>query len=572
MAVAGSLKYEAVFDEQGVLKGLKNVEKEAKKSSGAMDVATGQMINNLSSMAANGLKSVAMAGINYNASIESYETSFEVMLGSQEQAVAKMQELVELGASTPFEVTQLADATQQLLAYGVASEDTTKYLTQLGDISQGSSDKLGSLILSFGKMQSSQKVTLEYLNIMIEQGFNPLTLIAEKTGESMEDLYDRVSKGGVSVDEVSEAIKTATSEGGQFFGSMVNQSETFNGKVSTLKDNLNTALGEAFQPLFNYIVETVLPNLIKLAEWMTENSEVVTILSIVIGALVAIVITYNVAMAIATAVTTAFSGIMTILTSPITLVVLAIVALIAIIVLLVKNWDKVKETASKVWAGIKGIWEGVSNWFKTKIIDPIIGFFTGMWDKIKKAFSSSWEWIKNLFGNTGSMFKGITEGIAGVFKNAVNWIIGGINKIIAVPFKAINGLLNKIKNIEILGKKPFNGFWKTNPLAVPQIPKLAKGGVVSKSTLANIGEDGAEAIVPLKNNTEWTKQVAKLMVQAQRQEKTYNSNGDIASSYSNLGQNKEYVVNAPIELYLDGEKVYNNQQIIAFRKKIGGKA
>lgn len=234
--------------------------------------------------------------------------------------------------------------------------------------------------------------------------------------------------------------------------------------------------------------------------------------------------------AVASAVTTAFGVAFNFLTSPITLVILAIGLLVAGIILLVKNWDTVKETASNVWNRIKEIWGAVSNWFNTKVIQPVKNFFTGMWDGLKNGgkqawegiksvfssvadwfgniFSKAWKKVKNVFSTGGKIFDGIKDGIANVFKTVVNAIIGGINKVIATPFNAINKLLNKVRNVSVAGIEPFKSLIKKDPLTVPEIPKLARGGVVSSPTVAMIGEAGKEAVVPLENNTGWIDKLA----------------------------------------------------------------
>ena len=147
-------------------------------------------------------------------------------------------------------------------------------------------------------------------------------------------------------------------------------------------------------------------------------------------------------------------------------------------------WNGFKSGASQAWEGIKSVFSGIANWFKD-------------------IFTKAWTAVKNVFSTGGKIFDGIKDGIANVFKTVVNGIIGGINKVIAVPFNAINGLLNKIRNVSVAGIEPFKSLIKYNALTVPQIPKLATGGIVTSSTIANIGEAGKEAILPLENNTEW---------------------------------------------------------------------
>lgn len=157
-------------------------------------------------------------------------------------------------------------------------------------------------------------------------------------------------------------------------------------------------------------------------------------------------------------------------------------------------WNSLKNGAKDAWNGITSVFSKVTTWFKDK-------------------FSAAWNAVKNIFSTGGKIFDGIKDGIANVFKTVVNGIITGINKVIKVPFDAINGLLNKIRNISVAGVEPFKGLWKNNPLTVPQIPKLAKGGVVDGATLAMIGEQGKEMVMPLENNLEYLDKLATLITE-----------------------------------------------------------
>jgi len=215
--------------------------------------------------------------------------------------------------------------------------------------------------------------------------------------------------------------------------------------------------------------------------------------------------------------TTAFGVALAILTSPITLVVLAIGALIAIVYLLIKNWDTVKEVAGKVWAYIVATWQSAGEWFRTNVTEPIGRFFTGMWEGFKNGASLAWEGIKKIFSAVASffknifsqawsgvlavfstggiIFKGITEAIANVFKSIVNNIIKGINIVIATPFNTINGLLNTIRGISIAGFTPFKGLWGYNPLSIPKIPQLYRGGSLDTGALFQAGEFGKAEVI-----------------------------------------------------------------------------
>lgn len=218
----------------------------------------------------------------------------------------------------------------------------------------------------------------------------------------------------------------------------------------------------------------------------------------------------TVATTAATAATWLFNAALAVLTSPITLVVAAIAALIAIVVLLIKNWDKVKKTASKCWEGIKNAWNNAGQWFNNTIVNPIRNAFGNLWNGLKNGASGAWQGIKNVFGNVaswfgnifsnawnavknvfstgGRIFEGIQQGIANTFRNIVNSLIRGINRVVSIPFHSINTALRMIRNATIAGFQPFS--WLPS-VYVPQIPFLAQGGYVKANTpqLAMIGDN-----------------------------------------------------------------------------------
>lgn len=229
----------------------------AEKSTSKWTVAAGQMIADFAKKAASELSNVVKSGVDYNATMQSYLTNFKVMLGSEEQAAEKLAEIRKMAASTPFSLDDLTDGTQTLLQFGIAADDTTGVLQQLGDISLGNADKLQTLVRAYGKMSSAQKVTLENVNMMIDAGFNPLNQICTATGESMADLYKRISDGKVSFAELESAVASATSQGGQFYNGMLEASQTFSGRMSTLKDNVSALTGELTGGLFEALGELV---------------------------------------------------------------------------------------------------------------------------------------------------------------------------------------------------------------------------------------------------------------------------------------------------------------------------
>ena len=279
----------------------------AEKSTSKWTVAAGNMIADFAKKAASELGKVVQSGVDYNASMESYLTNFKVMLGSEELAAAKLAELRKMAASTPFALSDLTEGTQTLLQFGVAADDTTGVLQQLGDISLGNADKLQTLVRAYGKMSSAQKVTLENVNMMIDAGFNPLNQICDATGESMSDLYKRISDGRVSFEELQYAVKAATSEGGQFYNGMLEASQTFSGRMSTLKDNVAALTGELTSGLFAALgdlvvkLNEVVTSFLDSDEKMAQLKDTIGIATSVVAAAGAAFLAYKGYVALATA-------------------------------------------------------------------------------------------------------------------------------------------------------------------------------------------------------------------------------------------------------------------------------
>lgn len=243
------------------LSGLPGVARAAADGFTVMKGALASLVADGIRAAIDGFKELISGGIEYNKAMESYTTSFEVMTGSAEKAAEVTEQLGVIAAKTPFEMTDLADATQLLMNYGFTADDAMDKMMMLGDISQGNADKMNSVATAYGQMSSAGKVSLEDVKQMIEAGFNPLQEISTTTGESMESLYERISKGTISVDEITASMERSTSAGGKYFQSMEKQSQTLTGRLSTLKDTINASLGAALEKVMGNISDNVLPKL-----------------------------------------------------------------------------------------------------------------------------------------------------------------------------------------------------------------------------------------------------------------------------------------------------------------------
>jgi phage-related protein len=258
------------------------------------------------------------------------------------------------------------------------------------------------------------------------------------------------------------------------------------------------------------------------------------------------------------------------LANPISLIILAITALVAAFVYLWNNCEAFREFFVKLWAGLKATVKGVADWF-VNTFKSIGEFFSKIWSGFvdgaknawqgvknifssvanffKNIFSNAWQGVKSVFSTGGKIFDGIKDGIVKAFKTVVNAIIRGINKVVSLPFKGLNTILDKIHGISIAGVKPFS--WLNWRAPIPQLPELATGGVVKEATAAVIGEDGAEAVMPLEKNTGWIKKLAKEIAAEQGNGVTINQTNHYKQAYT-----------SPIEKYKSKQQLFAAARLI----------
>lgn len=198
-----------------------------------------------------GIKDFADSSIDAYRNIEMLRTSFTTLLGSASQADSLVNSLRDYGANSPYDTEGLARAAQVMLGYGMNAQQLMPTLKQLGDVAMGDNNKLQSLALAFSQMEAAGKVCKQDLNQMVNAGFNPLQQIAEKTGKSIGELNEEVSNGAISVHDIEQAFKEATSKGGKFYNMSQNMSDTLNGKLASLNDEWSTlkqTFGELIAP------------------------------------------------------------------------------------------------------------------------------------------------------------------------------------------------------------------------------------------------------------------------------------------------------------------------------------
>nr|DAW44571.1 MAG TPA: tail tape measure protein [Bacteriophage sp.] len=216
-----------------------------------------------------GLKELASRIISVRAEFESMETSLKVLLGGNEERLNNiMGQIKEYALASPLNTKDMVGAVQMMTSFGIEAEKSIDYLKAIGDVSMGDAGKFNSLALAFSQMSSAGKLMGQDLMQMVNAGFNPLEEIARKTGKSIGELKEEMSKGAITSKMVQDAFISATSAGGKFYGMSSEGAKTLNGQISMLQ--------ESFDNMFNEIGgkgEGVVMTAVQMATKLVENYE-----------------------------------------------------------------------------------------------------------------------------------------------------------------------------------------------------------------------------------------------------------------------------------------------------------
>ena len=200
------------------------------------------VISKVSSMALSAAKDFIQTGIQYNAQLESYTTGFTNMLGSTEAAKAAMDAIQEDAARTPFDVASLTQANQLLISAGENAGYSRKVIMALGDAvsaTGGGNAELSRMSANLQQIANVGKASAIDIKQFAYAGINIYQVLADYTGKSVQE----VQKMTISYDLLSQALIAASEEGGRYYNAMDTQSQTMNGRVSTLKDNVSQLAG-----------------------------------------------------------------------------------------------------------------------------------------------------------------------------------------------------------------------------------------------------------------------------------------------------------------------------------------
>lgn len=210
--------------------------------------------------------------IGSNAEMEQYTTSLEVMLGSASKASAMIEKMRDFAAKTPLTLENVISGGSLLMNYGVDESNLIDTMTKLGDLASGNAEKMDRITLAYGQMLAKGKVTGEELMQMTEAGVPLQTALAESIGVTGEEFSKMVSAGKVGIDDLNKAITGLTTGDGKFAGMMEKQSQTMQGMLSTLQDNISEFLRKMGEGAFGEVKSALQEASDLLAEWEEDGT------------------------------------------------------------------------------------------------------------------------------------------------------------------------------------------------------------------------------------------------------------------------------------------------------------
>jgi len=235
---------------------------------GPLDTARGLVGRFQSSMAGMAARAAALAApvvgvgaafvglkkaITAAADMETTVARFESLTGSAQKAHAVLSDLKKLGAETPFEFPELADAASKLIAFGEAADQTPETLRKIGDIASGVQAPIGDIAEIYGKARVAGTLFAEDINQLTGRGIPVIQQFARMLGVSEGEIKKLGSEGKLTFPMLEQAFTNLTMSGGQFYGMMSRQSTTTNGLISTLKDNLGELFRIIGEPINDFL-------------------------------------------------------------------------------------------------------------------------------------------------------------------------------------------------------------------------------------------------------------------------------------------------------------------------------
>ena len=389
------------------------------------------LLTNPYALVSGGLAAVSKIGMQ----AEQTSIAFKTLVGDGEKANRMLAEIAEFADRTPFDRMGLTAGAQQMLSFGVEADKVTGYLKQLGDISGGDAGKLSTLALVFGQVTAAGKISGQGNMQFVGAGFNPLKELAKMTGESFQQMQERMQKGQITAENVAQAIAHATAEGGQFHGMMDALGDSGAGSFNTMMGAIQTGMIEIYDQIKPYLldlfavvseyaskvfevigsaVDFVIGTVSFIKNWREELLLAAWIIGVVTIALKAQAIGHSILAGVTLVVKTVTAGWTAaqwllnaaLAANPIGLVVVAVVALVGVVVYCWNKFAGFRAFLLTMWDVIKGF-AGIIKDYIINRINELIGALGSVGKAIAKLFSGD-------FSGAAEEAKNAVKGFAGI--------------------------------------------------------------------------------------------------------------------------------------------------------------
>jgi len=245
------------LDTRGVPQKLRDVQGQAQQTERAFD-SLGNTVGRLVKAYA-AFQAIKLV-FTQAAEVESQAKSLQVLTGSAQKATQIIKQLQDLGAVTPFTSSELIDAAKRLQAFGVATENVVDTTRRLADVSGATGAELQGLVTAYGQVQAKGRLQGEELLQFQERGVALQKILKDEYKLSGDEFQKALQKGQIGAASVEYALKKLTDAGGKYANGAIAQSDTLNGKLSTLQDSfqrLAQNIGKFFEPVFKFLIDGV---------------------------------------------------------------------------------------------------------------------------------------------------------------------------------------------------------------------------------------------------------------------------------------------------------------------------
>lgn len=373
---------------------------------------------------------VMALGVSYNAQMEKYQTALTTLVGSSEKASDIMEQIKQDAAKTPFDVAGLTQANQLLLSTGLSAEESRETILALGDAvsaTGGGNEELSRMAVNLQQIKNVGKASALDIKQFALAGIDIYGLLANYLGVTKKEAAEME----ITWDSLNGALLAASKEGGKYFQAMEKQSETFNGKLSNLKESISVLTGnlaEALMPILENIMN-------KVTEFMNWFNQLDPSLQDLISNILLFVAAIGPVIIIIGKIISGIGTILSIMPKIVQIIELIKTATSRLFTLITTH--PIIAVITGIIAAITLLWNNCE-WFRDGVTNLVKGIF---------------QTITNIFSAIGKTFENIAKNVGENFTKFANGLIEGGKKalefFIQLPFKAtqwVMDFINKVKN------------------------------------------------------------------------------------------------------------------------------